>query len=133
MVVAALIARDGRLLICQRHNGDRQALKWEFPGGKVEQGETPKKALERELREELGIVARAGQEMVRYEVRYPKRSPILLIFHLVTEFTGEPRNLVFEQILWEDPARLPSYDFLDGDLDLVHRLARGEFRLAGLG
>lgn len=126
MVVAALIARDGQVLICQRRNGDRYALKWEFPGGKVEHGETPKQALERELREELGISAELGQEVVRYQVQYPKRSPILLIFISVRSFQGEPRNEVFEQIRWERPGRLPDYDFLDGDRDIVRRLARGE-------
>lgn len=129
MVVAALIGRNGRLLVCQRHNGDRHALKWEFPGGKVEPGETPRQALERELREELGIQARVGREVVRYEVRYRRRNPILLIFHSVTEFSGEPQNNVFEQFLWEFPERLPAYDFLEGDRDLVRRLARGEFRV----
>ncbi len=129
MVVAGLIRRDGQLLIGQRHHDDRHGLKWEFPGGKVEVGETPRRALERELSEELGIEARIGPEVGRYEFQYPKRRPILLIFHLVTEFRGEPRNEVFEQVRWESMGNLPSYDFLDGDLDFVRRLARGDVRL----
>lgn len=129
MVVAALIRREGRLLICQRRGSDRHALKWEFPGGKVEPGETPRRALERELGEELRIRAKIGPEVVRYEYQYPKRVAILLIFHLVTEFEGEPVNAIFEQIRWETLSALPSYDFLDGDLDFVRRLADGDLRL----
>jgi 8-oxo-dGTP diphosphatase len=129
MVVAALIWREGKLLICQRRGSDRHGLKWEFPGGKVEPGETPRRALERELREELAIRAKIGPELVRYEHQYPKRVVILLIFHLVTEFEGEPANAIFEQIRWETLPALPSYDFLDGDLDFVRRLARGDLRL----
>jgi 8-oxo-dGTP diphosphatase len=127
LVVAAVVERGGLILICQRRADDTHPFKWEFPGGKVERGEEPRRAIERELHEELGIAATAGPEIVRYEHRYPKRPPILLIFYRVAEFTGEPVNQVFEQIRWEPPHRLPSYDFLDGDTDFVRRLARGEF------
>jgi len=114
-VVAGAIRRDGRILICQRIHGSRHELKWEFPGGKVEKWETPPKALARELREELGIEARIGKEIMRYEYQYPRRPPILLIFYEVTDFSGEPENRIFEQMVWEEPARFPSYDFLEGD------------------
>jgi 8-oxo-dGTP diphosphatase len=125
MVVAAVIEKDGRILIGQRRAADRHPLKWEFPGGKVEPYESPRDALRRELREELGIDATIGPEIVRYEFQYPRRAPILLIFHHVTEFAGEMRNGVFEQVRWEARERLPGYDFLDGDVDFVRRLARG--------
>jgi len=121
IVVAGIIRRDGRVLICQRKRGSRHELKWEFPGGKVEARETPRHALVRELREELGIDAAAGKEMARYEYAYPRRAPIQLVFCEVTEFSGEPRNLVFEQIHWEDPPRLSSYDFLEGDRRFLTR------------
>ncbi len=124
MVVAAVIERDGHILIGQRRAKDRHALKWEFPGGKVEPNEHPKEALRRELQEELRIDAEIGPEIVRYEFQYPKRSPILLIFHSVATFEGEPSNDAFEQIKWELRERLPDYDFLDGDHDFVRRLAR---------
>ena len=75
----------------------------------------------------LGIEAIIGQEMVRYEHRYPRRTSILLIFYSVTEFTGEPKSLAFEQIRWELPEKLPGYDFLDGDIDFVRRIAAREF------
>jgi mutator protein MutT len=115
MVVAGVIRRDGRILICQRKRGGRHELKWEFPGGKVEEQETPPNALARELREELGVEARVGKEITRYEYQYPSRPPILLIFYEVTDFSGESENRIFEQMVWEEPARLPSYDFLEGD------------------
>jgi 8-oxo-dGTP diphosphatase len=124
MVVAGVIERDGQILIGQRRAQDRHALKWEFPGGKVEPHEHPKEALRRELQEELGIDADIGQEIVRYEFQYPKRSPILLIFLTVSGYRGEPSNDAFEQIKWEMRERLPDYDFLDGDHDFVRRLAR---------
>ncbi|MGH9695007.1 MAG: NUDIX domain-containing protein, partial [Bryobacteraceae bacterium] len=66
LVSAALIVRDGEVLIGQRRRGDRHALKWEFPGGKVETGETPQEGLARELNEELAISATVGHEVARY-------------------------------------------------------------------
>jgi 8-oxo-dGTP diphosphatase len=124
LVVAGVIERNGSVFICQRKAGARHALKWEFPGGKVEPGETPRQALARELDEELGIRATVGAEIGRYEYRYANRSPMLLIFFSVSEFEGEPENREFEEIRWEERARLPGYDFLEGDLDFVRRLAR---------
>ena len=126
-VVAAIIERDAKILIGQRRREDSHGLKWEFPGGKVERGESPASGLARELREELGIEATIGQELVRYEHRYPRRTSILLIFYSVTEFSGVPESLAFEKILWESPEKLPGYDFLDGDIDFVRRLATREF------
>ena len=126
-VVAAVIHQAGKILIGQRKKADKHPLKWEFPGGKVERGESPMVALARELQEELGIQARIGREIVRYAWSYPKRATILLIFYRVSEYSGEPDSICFEQIVWEDPAKLPEYDFLDGDVDFVRRLANGEF------
>ena len=123
-VVAALIERDGRILICQRRQGQAHELKWEFPGGKVETGETPESALQRELREELGIEAKVDGEITRYEHTYPNRAAILLIFFRVTGFSGEPRNLVFERMEWEPRERLPHYHFLEGDIEFMKS---GEF------
>ncbi|MGO9261889.1 MAG: (deoxy)nucleoside triphosphate pyrophosphohydrolase [Bryobacteraceae bacterium] len=122
-VVAAILEREGRILICQRRPGQSHALKWEFPGGKVEPGETPAQALGRELEEELGIVRAAGQEIARYEYCYPGKSPILLIFFQVSGFEGEPQNLIFHDMRWEPRARLGDYDFVEGDTDFVRRLA----------
>src|SRR5580692_9549580 len=80
-VVAALILRDSRILVCQRRRDDSHALQWEFPGGKVEPGEIPQEALARELREELGIEAKIGKELFRTRHRYRESGQSLeLIF-----------------------------------------------------
>jgi len=122
-VVAAVIERDGQVLIGQRPAGKRHGLKWEFPGGKVETGESPERALRRELEEELGIQAVIDGQIADYEYTYPAREPIRLIFFVVREFTGEMENRVFEQLRWETRERLPTYDFLEGDVDFVRMLA----------
>jgi 8-oxo-dGTP diphosphatase len=123
-VVAAIIVRDESILICQRRAGQRYAGKWEFPGGKVEPLEELKVALKRELQEELAISATIGEEIASYEYTYPGRGPIQLVFYKVSEFEGEPRNLIFEQIRWEKIENLLGYDFLDGDIDFVKNLTR---------
>ncbi len=119
-----MILREGKILIAQRKRGGRHPLKWEFPGGKVEPGETPEAALARELREELDVAAEVGEEMDFYEVAYPNGFRAVLRFYRVTQFQGEPRNLQFERIVWEAPERLPEYDFLEGDLSFVSKVAR---------
>ncbi len=121
-VVAAVIERGGCILIGQRKNAGRHPLKWEFPGGKVEPGETPEAATVRELEEELAIRARVDRELMRYQYEYPGRPPILLIFHRIVDFEGEPENRDFEQIRWELPERLSAYDFLEGDVQFLRGL-----------
>ena len=123
-VVAAVIEQNHRILICQRARGQAHELKWEFPGGKVEPEEEPRAALQRELREELGVEALVGEILDTYEVRYGEGPLTELQFYRVTEFTGEPRNLDFEQIVWERPDRLADYDFLEGDLRFIANLGR---------
>ncbi|HZU27058.1 MAG TPA: (deoxy)nucleoside triphosphate pyrophosphohydrolase [Bryobacteraceae bacterium] len=126
-VVAGVIRdADGRILICQRSREDTHALKWEFPGGKVEKGENPAEALVRELREELGIEASVGRELHRFRYRYGQRPPFQLMFFDVTEYAGTPVNRVFERMEWEEPGRLPDYDFLDADVSFVRKLGRRE-------
>ena len=122
-VVAAVIERNGQILIGQRKARGRHALKWEFPGGKVEPGEEPRAALARELREELGIDAQIGEEIEHYDFSYDTQPPTHLIFFRVTEFAGEPANLDFAQIAWAEAEQLPEYDFLEGDVAFVRRLA----------
>jgi 8-oxo-dGTP diphosphatase len=125
LVVAGLIWRQGRLLICRRSLHDAFPGKWEFPGGKVEAGEEPRAALMRELDEELGISARIGGEAATIEHQYPGRRPVRLLFFHVCEFTGTPVNRVFEEIRWVEPPGLSGYDFLAGDLPLIERLTNG--------
>ena len=128
LVSAGVIAKDGSILVGQRRRGDRHALKWEFPGGKVEAGESPQQALIRELAEELHIDARIGVELARYEHDYPSGSRVHLLFFAVRDFIGEPTARVFEQIRWIPLPELIAVDFLEGDLDFVRRLARGDFK-----
>lgn len=123
MVVAALIKQEGRILICRRRADQLHALKWEFPGGKLERGESPPEALTRELLEELEIDAVIGREVERYEYCYTGGRPLLLIFYEVEEFTGDLQNCVFEEIRWVEIAALPEFDFLEGDLQFIRRLA----------
>lgn len=114
-VVAAILERDGRILVGQRQARQSHPLQWEFPGGKVEPGETPERALERELREELGIFGAVSAEIMRYPYTYPGRDPIELIFLRVTGFGGEPRNLIFHAIRWAAPGEMAALDFVEGD------------------
>jgi 8-oxo-dGTP diphosphatase len=122
-VVAAIIEREGRILICRRTREQFHALKWEFPGGKVEPGESPEQALARELEEELGLRQATGAEITRYEFCYPAKPPILLIFFRVMQFQGEPANRIFHEMRWELPARLVDFDFVEGDLRFIGELA----------
>ena len=122
-VVAAVIERDRRILIGQRKPGGRHALQWEFPGGKVEPGEEPRAALARELREELGIEAAIGPQIDAYDFLYQPRSITRLMFFHVTEFEGDVVNLDFHALAWEPREALPAYDFLEGDVEFVKRLA----------
>ncbi len=128
LVSAGIIHRDGKVLVGQRRRLDRHSLKWEFPGGKVEQGETPQQALVRELEEELLIEATVGAELARYEHEYPSGSRVHLLFFSVPAYSGVPEGQVFEQIQWVDLSALPGLDFLDGDFDFVRRLSRGDFQ-----
>ena len=121
-VVAAVIERDGLILIGQRKSTAQHPLKWEFPGGKVDPDETPEAGLIRELAEELSIEASIAGEIARYEYRYPGKAAILLVFYRVTEFRGEPVNRAFEKIAWVPAMKLPEYDFLEGDRDFIDRL-----------
>ena len=123
-VVAAIIEREGRVLVCRRRADQSHPLQWEFPGGKLEPGETPAEALERELEEELAITQAAGEEMARYEYTYPGRPPVLLIFIRVTRFHGEPKNLIFQEMCWAERERLAEFDFLAGDRAFLAHFAR---------
>ncbi|HEV8335186.1 MAG TPA: (deoxy)nucleoside triphosphate pyrophosphohydrolase [Candidatus Polarisedimenticolia bacterium] len=126
-VAAAILWRSREILICQRRQGGGFALKWEFPGGKVKEGETVASALVRELEEELGIAVPAGRlaavETIRH--RYPGGPEVEIHFFAVSEFSGEPLNRAFEKIAWVAPADLPGYDFLEADRPLVGRIAAG--------
>jgi 8-oxo-dGTP diphosphatase len=127
-VVAALIVRDGKILICQRTRHQPMPLKWEFPGGKVEADERPEEALSRELEEELGIRARIGRKVTTIRHKYANGNAVELHFYLVEEYAGEIQNRIFRDVRWAVPRELPDYDFLEADVTLIKRLASGEIK-----
>jgi 8-oxo-dGTP diphosphatase len=128
-VAVGIIMRDGKVLACQRKRAARYPLKWEFPGGKLELGETPEHALIRELREELAIEAIIEKEFFRQEWVYteatdnPNRDGSFRVFYfLVREFSGELVNHAFEQIAWKQIHELSIMDILEGNREAVNRL-----------
>jgi len=121
-VVAGLIFDQDQVLVCQRDSAGPFALKWEFPGGKLEPGEGCESALRRELKEELDIEAGRLSEIFRHEHLYPKIARVKLRFFRVEDYSGELKNLVFQQIKWIPIKELAQIDFLDGDLPIVHKL-----------
>ncbi len=125
-VVAALIVKDGKILVCQRTRHQVMPLKWEFPGGKIEPGEQPRDALRRELEEELGIDARIGEEVARIHHAYRGGGSVELRFYVVPHYQGEIENRIFRDVQWAEREELPAYDFLEADLELVRDLAAGK-------
>jgi 8-oxo-dGTP diphosphatase len=125
-VVAALIFQEDKILVCQRTRHQTMPLKWEFPGGKIEEGEQPRDALHRELDEELGIDAKIGQEVSRIVHEYPGGGSVELRFFRVTEYKGTIENKIFRDVRWSLRSELSQYDFLEADLTLVRDLADGK-------
>src|SRR5215471_6619327 len=107
-VVAALILKDGKVLVCQRTRYQTMPLKWEFPGGKIEEGEQPRDALRRELDEELGIDARIGEEVARIRHEYKGGGAVELRFYAVHDFKGELENRIFRDVRWARRSELMS-------------------------
>jgi 8-oxo-dGTP diphosphatase len=129
-VVAAVIERaDKRLLIGQRRRKDTSPLKWEFPGGKVQDGETPQAALERELMEELGATMKKCVEIARVTHRYaetPEDIEIQFFAAEIAEAVVTPK--AFEQVHWVLPKELGDYDFLAANTPLIAQLATGRIK-----
>ena len=131
LVVAALILRETpdhgtEVLICQRKPDQPMSLKWEFPGGKIELGESSEVALVRELNEELGIEAVIGRRIAQIRHKYRNGGTIDLQFFVVSQFTGSLENRIFNDMRWTPLAELPSYDFLAADLGLIKDLSEGK-------
>jgi 8-oxo-dGTP diphosphatase len=128
-VVAGVAERAGRVLICRRTAAQSHPLQWEFPGGKVKPDETPQQALAREFEEELGVRGTTSEEIVRYAFAYTGKPAVELIFMRVLRFQGEPANLIFNELRWEPPHALASFDFLEGDRDFLHAFAAGTYNI----
>jgi 8-oxo-dGTP diphosphatase len=125
-VAAALIIREGEVLIGQRRPDQPMASMWEFPGGKIEAGETAQQALARELFEELGIQASIGAPVTRIRHNYRHGGAVDLQFFVVRQFVGEMVNHIYQQIKWVRLQDLPTYDFLAADRGLIRDLAAGK-------
>jgi 8-oxo-dGTP diphosphatase len=139
LVVAALILRQSldqahageaasrtEVLVCQRRPDQPMGLKWEFPGGKIELGETAPQALARELDEELGITAVIGPRVAQIRHKYRNGGAIDLQFFVVNDYSGELINRIFNDLQWAPLTTLPSFDFLAADLGLIRDLADGK-------
>ncbi len=125
-VAAALIVRDKEILIGQRRADQPMASLWEFPGGKIEPGESPQEALARELSEELGIRAEVGPAVTRIRHHYRRGGAVDLQFFAVREFAGEIDNQIYQQVRWVKLEDLTGYDFLAADRGLIRDLAAGK-------
>lgn len=120
-VTAGIVERGGRVLIARRGQGDALAGKWEFPGGKIEPGETPEECLARELREELGIETRVGECVATSMYDYG-RDAVELLAYRAEIVAGEPLPREHEALTWAPLAELERYDFAAADVPIVRRL-----------
>lgn len=121
VVAAGIVRRQGRILLSQRKPGKQLGLKWEFPGGKLEKGESPQQALERELKEELGVDARAGRIFdVGFQADGDRE--ILMLFFFCELIKGEPECLDCNALCWVKPGQLSGYDLAPADARVAARL-----------
>lgn len=125
-VAAALIVRDKEVLIGQRRADQPMGSLWEFPGGKIEPGESPQQALARELAEELCIRAEVGPAVTHIRHHYRRGGAVDLQFFAVRAFSGEIDNQIYQQVRWVKFEDLPSYEFLAADRGLIKDLAAGK-------
>jgi len=118
VVAGALFDARGRVLIAQRPAGTHMAGRWEFPGGKIDAGETELDALRRELKEELGVTLREAERLLELSHDYPERRVELCMWR-VSSYTGIPLSLQAQALKWVDPAQLEREDLLEADRPIV--------------
>ncbi len=123
IVSAGVVVRDKHIMLCQRRPDVHNGLKWEFPGGKLEAGESPEEALRRELKEELSIDVRVGRIVDAVYHRYPDRD-VLVLFYRCALLAGEPRTLECNAVAWVGPAALPDMDLTGADRAFAERQFR---------
>jgi 8-oxo-dGTP diphosphatase len=123
VVAAALYDSSGSVLIAERPPGKHLAGRWEFPGGKIDAGETEEAALTRELAEELGIAVRRARPLMRLAHDYDDRR-IDISLWVVEEFRGEPSGLDGQVLKWVSPAKLHEEDMLKADVPFIAALQR---------
>ena len=121
LVVAAVCIDGGRVLLTQRPDGTHLAGKWEFPGGKMEPGESPEEALAREMREECGVVVEVGEALDVTYWRYPRKS-VLLLFYRARIVEGEVQHLGVAGHVWVEGDALDGYDLPPADARVVARI-----------
>lgn len=117
-VSAGLIRKDDKYLIAKRRKGSHLAGYWEFPGGKLEQGESLQDCLEREIEEELGIKIRAGRVVLTIEYSYPDKTITLHVMN-GSVLSGEPRALECQALKWVETDDLQNYDFPPPDMKVI--------------
>jgi 8-oxo-dGTP diphosphatase len=122
-VVTGLIVKDGKILMCQRREDKLYPLHWEFPGGKVEAGESLVQALERELTEELAITIADAESWFEDTMTYSNGLTYHVTFFLIREYDGEPVNLEFNKIGWFTAPELDFIQQLSGNLNILEKIA----------
>lgn len=125
-VTAAVLFRDGKLLIARRPAGDPLANKWEFPGGKMEAGETPEACLARELKEELDIEVEVGGFLGESVHRYQHGTIRLLAFQACWK-NGKLKARAHGAVTWVSVGELDDYDFAPADMPFVEKLMSGQW------
>lgn len=131
-IVLGYIERDGAVLLTRRPPGVHQAGAWEFPGGKVEPGETPQDALRRELREELGVDVTVGDELAAVRYRYPDRAVELRLFRC-TLHAGEPAPRAADALCWTPRDTLATVAFPPANAALLKQIHTGSAGISTVG
>jgi 8-oxo-dGTP diphosphatase len=128
-VAVGVLLREGRVLACQRKEHVHYPLKWEFPGGKIEEGESARQAVIRELKEELEIDAQPDGTLLTHEWIYPgdaadpaSESTFRITYFIVHHFSGELDNRAFREIRWVFPEELQAMDVLAGNREAIKLL-----------